>query len=140
MNKAITELREYALWRTSLDISPQRIAEIDEKMVALGGGGADSPVMSSGNKREERLIAYIDEKTELLKTLETLKAKQIYIEKCLSKLTDTERKVLEVFYLSGMRYSCAMEKLVAENVYSDSQIERIKADALRKYSLCAFGK
>ena len=140
MNKTIQELKDYSLWRHSLEIIPQRIAEIDEKMLSLGGGSTDTPVKSSGNKREKRLIAYIDEKTELLKTLETLKAKQIYIEKCLSMLTDTERKVLDAFYLSGMEYSDAMEKLVAETVYSDSQIERIKADALRKYSLCAFGK
>lgn len=140
MNKAITELKEYSLWRTSIDIIPQRITEIEEKMIALGGGGADSPVMSSGNKREERLVAYIDEKNELERTLEINKAKQKYIEKGLSMLTDTERKVLEVFYMSGMKYSDAMEKLVLENVYSESQIERIKADALRKYSLCVFGR
>lgn len=140
MNKAITELKEYSLWRTSIDIIPQRITEIEEKMIALGGGGANSPVMSSGNKREERLVAYIDEKNELERTLEINKAKQKYIEKGLSMLTDTERKVLEVFYMSGMKYSDAMEKLVLENVYSESQIERIKADALRKYSLCVFGR
>lgn len=140
MNKAIRELQDYALWKNSIEIIPQRIAEIDEKMVALGGGGADAPVMSSGNKREERLVAYIDEKSELLKTLEVNKAKQKYIEKGLSVLTEDERKVLEGFYMSKLRHNEAKEMLMDKLGYADTSIESIRKTALRKYTMCEFGK
>lgn len=142
MDKIIQELKDYALWRHSLDIIPQRIAEIDEKMLSLGGGGADTPVKSSGtNKQEEKLCACIDEKIKLQKTLDGLQIKKKYIEDGLSKLSDEERSVLDIFYMQGLKYHDALEKCLIEMPYmTESTIDRTKRRALRKYSLCEFGK
>lgn len=142
MDKVIQELKDYALWRHSLEIIPQRIAEIDEKMLSLGGGGADTPVKSSGtNKQEEKLCACIDEKITLQKTLDSLTIKKIYIEDGLSRLTSDERSVLEVFYMRNLKYHEALETCLTEMPYmTESTIDRTKRRALRKYSLCEFGK
>lgn len=142
MDKIIQELKDYALWRHSLDIIPQRIAEIDEKMLSLGGGGADTPVKSSGtNKQEEKLCACIDEKIKLQKTLDGLQIKKKYIEDGLLKLSDEERSVLDIFYMQGLKYHDALEKCLIEMPYmTESTIDRTKRRALRKYSLCEFGK
>ena len=142
MDKIIQELKDYALWRHSLDIIPQRIAEIDEKMLSLGGGGSDTPVKSSGtNKQEEKLCACIDEKIKLQKTLDGLQIKKKYIEDGLSKLSDEERSVLDIFYMQGLKYHDALEKCLIEMPYmTESTIDRTKRRALRKYSLCEFGK
>lgn len=142
MDKIIQELKDYSLWRHSLEIIPQRIAEIDEKMLSLGGGGADTPVKSSGtNKQEEKLCACIDEKIKLQKTLDGLQIKKKYIEDGLLKLSDEERSVLDIFYMQGLKYHDALEKCLIEMPYmTESTIDRTKRRALRKYSLCEFGK
>lgn len=142
MDKVIQELKDYALWRHSLDVIPQRIAEIEERMLSIGGGGADAPVKSSGNnKQEEKLCACIDEKAKLQKTLESLQKKKKYIEEGLARLKDEERAVLDIFYMQGLRYHDALEKCISEMPYmTESTIDRTKRRALRKYSLCEFGK
>lgn len=142
MDKIIQELKDYSLWRHSLEIIPQRIAEIDEKMLSLGGGGADTPVKSSGiNKQEEKLCACIDEKIKLQKTLDGLQIKKKYIDDGLAMLTEEERGVLDIFYMQGLKYHDALEKCLAEMPYmTESTIDRTKRRALRKYSLCEFGK
>lgn len=141
MDKIIQELKDYSLWRHSLDIIPQRIAEIEERMLSLGGGGADAPVKSSGtNKQEEKLCACIDEKNELQKTLEARLKKKEYIEEGLSRLNEDELKILDIFYMQGLKYHEALEKSIVVTHMSESVIDRTRRRALRKYSLCEFGK
>ena len=142
MDKIIQELKDYALWRHSLEIIPQRIAEVDGMMLSLGGSGADTPVKSSGtNKQEERLCTLIDEKMKLQKTLDTLTMKKKYIEEGLDKLSGEERGVLDIFYMRGLKYHDALEKCLEEMPYmTESTVDRTKRRALRKYSLCEFGK
>ena len=141
MDKIVQELKDYSLWRHSLDIIPQRIAEIEERMLSLGGGGADAPVKSSGtNKQEEKLCACIDEKNELQKTLEARLKKKEYIEEGLSRLNEDELKILDIFYMQGLKYHEALEKSIVVTHMSESVIDRTRRRALRKYSLCEFGK
>ena len=141
MDKIIQELKDYSLWRHSLDIIPQRIAEIEERMLSLGGGGADAPVKSSGtNKQEEKLCACIDEKNELQKTLEARLKKKEYIEEGLSRLNEDELKILDIFYMQGLKYHEALEKSIVVTCMSESVVDRTRRRALRKYSLCEFGK
>lgn len=141
MNKAIEELKNYAIWKVSLETIPERLAEIEDRMLKLGGGSFDAPVKSGGgNKREEMLVNCITEKEELLKTLERNKARKEYIEKGLSVLNKDEREILETFYVSNLRHNEAKEKLVTEMGYAETSIERIRSTALRKYSLAGFGK
>jgi DNA-directed RNA polymerase specialized sigma24 family protein len=141
MNKIIQELKDYALWKDSLEIIPQRIAEIDERMQSLGGGKTDTPVKNSGtNKQEEKLCQCIDEKTELLKTLELRTKKKEYIEKGLAHLTEEEQKVLDIFYMRSLKYGEAVNVAMIEMNMSEKSVDRTRRSALRKYSLCEFGK
>jgi DNA-directed RNA polymerase specialized sigma24 family protein len=141
MNKIIQELNDYALWKDSLEIIPQRIAEIDERMQSLGGGKTDTPVKNSGtNKQEEKLCQCIDEKTELLKTLESRTKKKEYIEKGLSRLSEEEQKALDIFYMRSLKYGEAVNVAMSEMNMSEKSVERTRRSALRKYSLCEFGK
>jgi hypothetical protein len=141
MNKIIQELKDYALWKDSLEIIPQRIAEIDERMQSLGGGKTDTPVKNSGtNKQEEKLCQCIDEKTELLKTLESRTKKKEYIEKGLAHLTEEEQKVLDIFYMRSLKYGEAVNVAMNEMNMSEKSVDRTRRSALRKYSLCEFGK
>ena len=141
MNKIIQELKDYALWKDSLEIIPQRIAEIDERMQSLGGGKTDTPVKNSGtNKQEEKLCQCIDEKTELLKTLESRTKKKEYIEKGLAHLTKEEQKALDIFYMRSLGYGEAVNVAMIEMNMSEKSVDRTRRSALRKYSLCEFGK
>jgi hypothetical protein len=141
MNKIIQGLNDYALWKDSLEIIPQRIAEIDERMQSLGGGKTDTPVKNSGtNKQEEKLCQCIDEKTELLKTLESRTKKKEYIEKGLAHLTEEEQKALDIFYMRSLKYGEAVNVAMIEMNMSEKSVERTRRSALRKYSLCEFGK
>lgn len=141
MNKIIQELKDYALWKDSLEIIPQRIAEIDERMQSLGGGKTDTPVKNSGtNKQEEKLCQCIDEKTELLKTLESRTKKKEYIEKGLARLTEEEQKALDIFYMRSLGYGEAVNVAMIEMNMSEKSVDRTRRSALRKYSLCEFGK
>jgi hypothetical protein len=141
MNKIIQELKDYALWKDSLEIIPQRIAEIDERMQSLGGGKTDTPVKNSGtNKQEEKLCQCIDEKTELLKTLESRTKKKEYIEKGLAHLTEEEQKALDIFYMRSLGYGEAVNVAMIEMNMSEKSVDRTRRSALRKYSLCEFGK
>ena len=141
MNKIIQELKDYALWKVSLETIPQRIAEIDERMQSLGGGKTDTPVKNSGtNKQEEKLCQCIDEKTELLKTLESRTKKKEYIEKGLAHLTEEEQKVLDIFYMRSLKYGEAVNVAMIEMNMSEKSVDRTRRSALRKYSLCEFGK
>lgn len=141
MDKIGNELREYSIWRESIDVIPKRIAEIDERMLSLGGGGNDAPVKNSGkNRQEEKLCACIDEKTELLNTLESRIRKKEVIEKGLSVLSETEKSVLEIFYMKGLGYTDALYSCIDSLHRSKSAVERIRKRAIKKYSLCTYGK
>ena len=140
MKKIVQELSDYALWKDSFDIIRQRIAEIEDEMVGFGGGGADAPVKKSGNDREKRLCALIDEKTELINTLEKRIKQKEYIEKGLDRLTEEERNVLDIFYMRSLKYGEAMNTALRDLPMCEKTIDRTRQNALRKYSLCEFGK
>lgn len=141
MDKIGNELREYSIWRESIDVIPKRIAEIDERMLSLGGGGNDAPVKNSGkNRQEEKLCACIDEKTELLNTLESRIRQKEIVEKGLSVLSETELTVLTVFYMQGLGYTDALYTCIEDMHRSKSAVERIRKRAINKYSLCTYGK
>jgi FixJ family two-component response regulator len=110
-------------------------------MQSLGGGKTDTPVKNSGtNKQEEKLCQCIDEKTELLKTLELRTKKKEYIEKGLAHLTEEEQKVLDIFYMRSLKYGEAVNVAMIEMNMSEKSVDRTRRSALRKYSLCEFGK
>ena len=55
-------------------------------------------------------------------------------------LTEDELAIIDIFYLQGLKYHEALEKSIVTRNLSEATVDRIRRRALRKYSLCEFGK
>lgn len=135
---AIDDLREYPALQESVASIPEEIKEIEKDMQLVKGTRYDkTPVEGGSSGYEERLINYIDLKTRLGENLAVASGRAERIERGLSVLTETERLVLERFYI--YREPRYLDRLCGELGYEQAQVYRIKDSALKKFTLARCG-
>lgn len=132
-------LKDYGALKESLVALEEQIAHLESDYKSLKSARADgTPVKGGGNGREDALLTNIVQRDELCKNLEAAKLRVKQVDRGLSVLNDTQRKVLERFYI--YRVSGFVDKLCDELNVEQATVYRIKNEALRRFTLATYGR
>jgi DNA-directed RNA polymerase sigma subunit (sigma70/sigma32) len=135
---AAEELKDYGRRKESLTNIPERIRQINAELSSIKSAMSDStPVKGGGNHREDHLIELIMMKGELEENLVLARRRVRLIERGLNGITEQERKILDMFYISRQRNY--ISRLCEELGYEERNIYKLKDAALRKYVLAMYG-
>lgn len=135
---AADDLRRYPTQKASLDNIIERMIAANERMTAVKGATLDRvPVHGGGSAVEDKILDCITERERLKLTYAATKRLVDIVERGLAALTDTERRVLELFYITPARGN--VERLMSELGYEKAQIYRLKDTALNKFTTALYG-
>lgn len=135
---AIEDLRIYAAQKQSLKNIPERIEGLREDKFRIKGSTLSAVPMHGGASRyEDKLLNCITEIGRLEELIPPIQRKVTLIEKGLSGLSDTERKVLDGFYI--MPTNGSVQRLAMDLGYEQRQVYRIRDAALYRYTITMFG-
>lgn len=134
------ELRAYTDLKGSLSNIKQRIAMLEDKSISVrAASSSTTPVMGGGNRYEEALIDCMAEKARLTELLKVNWRRVQLIERGLKALDETERAVINRFFICDMRPEAAINCLIEELGYERAQIYRVRNRALYRYTIAEFG-
>jgi DNA-directed RNA polymerase specialized sigma subunit len=135
---AVQDLKKYAGLKASLNNIEERIEVLEMKFTGVKGSKTDKiPVQGGGSRWEDYMLDNIVER-ERLQLLHTADTRLLaIIDRGLSSLNKTERLVLERFFIHRQRDH--VEGLIAELNLEQSQIYRIKDQALYKFTVNMYG-
>ena len=106
VKEAESKLRDYAAKEQSLESVAERIAQLQAEMTCVRSATTDSTaVHGGGNCREVALLNNISEQTELERAKKETKEWVEWVNKALSALSDSERHVLDRFYIRNEKYA-----------------------------------
>lgn len=135
---AVQDLKKYAGIKASLDNIAERVEMLEMRFTSIKGQQTDrTPVQGGGSRWEDFLLDNIVER-ERLTLLHTVDTKLVaLIDKGLASLNQTERKVLDRFFIHRQRDHVG--SLAKELHLEQSQIYRIKDQALYKLTINMYG-
>lgn len=135
---AVQRLKAYESRREAIKNIPEEIALLTQRFQSIRAAVTDgTPVQESGNRREEMLVYNIAKREELKINLEIVWREVRLTEKGLAALSDEERRILELFYITRGKKS--VERLCEELFVSKTELYRRKDEALRKFTMCSYG-
>ena len=136
---AIQRLRDYESRKEAIDNLTEQIKLLEDKFTAIRSATTDSTPVQGGNenKREQMLINNIATREELQNNLEITKQEIAITEKGLAALTETEKKILQRFYIN--RTKGYVERLCDELYISKTELYRQKEDALKRFTMVCYG-
>jgi hypothetical protein len=138
VKEAESKLRDYAAKEQSLESVAERIAQLQAEMTCVRSATTDSTaVHGGGNCREDALLNNISERTELERAKQKTAEWVEWVNKALRALTDTDRHLLDVFYIN--RHKGYVERLCEEMNIEKSQVYNRKNAALRKFTISLYG-
>lgn len=135
--EAVEKLSEYDARKAALGSIPEELKRLELAMTGIRCGGCDGVKVAGGGKREDQLLSMLVKKEELENLLEQTKIWVRRVEAGLKKLEDTERTLLERFYISPEKY--AAESLAGELCVDIKTVYRWKDAAIRKFTMCLYG-
>lgn len=136
---AIQRLRDYEDRKAAIDSLAEQIELLEDKFTAIRAATTDGTPVQGGNenRREQMLIHNIATREELTKSLELTKKEVEITEKGLAALTETEKKILQRFYIN--RTKGYVERLCDELYISKTELYRQKDDALKRFTMVCYG-
>lgn len=135
---AIRELRELEGRKTAARNLRERICVLEADATSTRGVTASPvPIRGGGNRNEERLIRYLQQKDQLERRLSALEQTIAVTQRTLDSMAQPRRRALELFYID--RPCGYMWKLMDELGYSRSAVYRLKDDALEEFCLKMYG-
>jgi hypothetical protein len=135
---AIQDLKKYDGLKSSLDNIADRIEALEEKFTGIRGAATDKvPVSGGGSHWEDFLLDNIVERERLKLTYNANKKLVAVTERGLAALNNTERKVLNRFFMNRPRDHIRV--LCEELHLEQAQIYRIKDQALYKFTVYMYG-
>lgn len=131
-------LRNHLGRSAAIDNLPDVIRLLELKYVSIRSAITDqTPVQGGGNQREEMLNANIERRERCKRALEEAKLATKIVNRALGTLTDKERHILEVKYISHTRRST--QRLMQEYCFADeSSVHRLCNRAIEHFALAAF--
>ena len=138
-NWAVNELQSYEAQKQATVNLPERIRDIEERMIGLRSSGSDSiAVKGGGSGREDMYINCICQQAELEKSLKRAQSEVRQIERALSVLSKEEQSILRRFYIDAERG--AARRLAEDLGIEEKAVYRRKDTALRLFTIAIFGK
>lgn len=135
---AIEDLRNYTYHRDSIKNIPERIQALKEQFEAIKcANSSRDPVQGGTSRVEDSMLNNIVERQRLHHTLIATKRLVCLVQRGLAGLDETERRVLDRFYINRTRGH--VEMLENELHAESSTIYRIKDQALYKFTIAMYG-
>lgn len=133
-------LWQYTSYKAYIENAKEELAEMDKD--AGVGMGIDyskdklAPTYKFSSMTESEAEQRIDRKELLQKQIEIISHKLNRIERALNALSETDRKIIEMYYFQGKR----IWEIQFEVQYSDRQVKRKKRYALEKLKISIYGE
>lgn len=135
---SIQRLKDYERRQQSLSAIEGHIKALEYQYTAIRSATNDAtPVQESTNRREQMLIENIAARQELENNKRIAEREIELTEKGLAGLTEEERRILELFFIS--RPSDHIERLCDELFIGKSELYRRKDDALKNFTMATYG-
>jgi len=137
----IGAIRDYASMRNIINITPQDIKELYDRMVSPRSGKmSHTPRNYNPGSAEDKLASSLDKLDAMQERYRLAIEYMGWFEPAWGSLTDTEQLVLKEFYMTDNRKSGATARLEETLNYGHSQIDRLRHKALNRLSILLFGK
>ena len=134
---AIQRLKDYDFRKSSIENIKLQIETLEGQYLSIKSPQFDGMPRGSGGKDENILIENIARRDELRFNLGIAEREVRITESALSVLSDDEKVILELFYIS--RPYNHIQKLMDKLHVSQSELFRRKDSALRKFTMAAYG-
>ena len=137
IQEAIDRLEEFDQLYTAVDNIRQELAALNAEKDMLGSQKmSDMPKGGSGEP-DGRLCNNIAKRKELAQRLEITQRRIRQVESVLEKLTDDERKLVEIIYIRGGKH--AIEKAMDEFHVEQAHIYRTRNKIIKKIAKMFLG-
>lgn len=135
---SIERLKDYNARCVATETIPEQIKTLELQYRSIRSATTEeTPVRGGASTREDVLLNNIAKREELKRNLEIAEREIGITNRGLSVLNVQERRVLTMFYID--RPKGYMEALCDEMAYEKSKIYQIKDEALRKFTMAAYG-
>lgn len=135
---AIQDLKRYDGLKRSVQAINERIELLEMQKCLISSTDTERiMVQSTPANIDDRLIDNIVQRERLMMNLEINQKLIGLIERGLSALNDTEKRVLDLFYIS--RRKNHIDTLMTELCYEQAMIYKIKDQALYNFTVNMFG-
>ena len=127
--------------REIINITPQETKALYDRMTSVGGRPLTGiPTSWNPQAGEDRLIKSLDTLDVIQERYRQAVEYMSWFEPAWATLTDTEQVVLREFYMGDNLRSGAAIRLQERLNFSERQVHRIRAQALKRMSHLLFGK
>lgn len=135
----VDKLKEHPYKLKAVKNLTERIYQLESSLYNVSVLTDQEPVIgNSGKTVEDKHINTLMEIEELKLSLKETKREIKWIEKSMECLDDLEKTIIYAFYIQKIRY--CREYLQRELGYSQTQIYRIREQALKKMCVSMYGR
>ena len=135
---AVQDLRKYAALKAGVENIAARVEALEVKFAGIKSANTtETPVTGGESKYEDFLLDNIVERERLKLLSQADRLLLAVIDRGLAALNDTERRVLDRFFIH--RIKDHVPRLTKELHLEQSQIYRIKDQALYKFTVNMYG-
>lgn len=137
-SEAIEKLKKYEAHRRALENIPQEIKRLESAYAGIRSAVTDgTPVSGGSNTREDAMLSNITHRDELKRRLKEARLWVRIVDNALAVLDDSERKVLDRFYINRKKGN--VDKLCEELGRERSAIYARRDAALRHFTIALYG-
>lgn len=138
---AIAALRDYTTMRDVINITPQEIKDLYNKITVPRCVQINGLPRAQASQGQESIMASSLDKLDVLQERYRQAVEyMVWFEPAWSTLMDDEQRILKEFYMVGSRRSGATKRLQVELDYSLRQIDRLREKAVSRMTLMLFGR
>lgn len=136
--EAIAKLRCYNARKNAIATIPQEIKRLEDEFDYISTAGADGALPRKGGaKTEDVLLTNAAHRDELKRSLRQAEAAVEIVDKGLAVLDDTERLILDRFYISPAKGN--VDRLCEELFLEKSAVYDRKDKAIRRFTIAMYG-
>lgn len=132
-------LYNYNMLKINIEIADKQLEELREEDGLTGidyNGIQTSETYKITSQTEDAAVRNITAEELIIKRKEKLQNKLEMLDMLLDGLNDTERKIIELFYMEGKQWW----QIAYEVKYSESHSRAIRREAIKKLALGMFGE
>lgn len=137
--EALNDLQLHNARKQALENIPSRIAELEAASVAIRSSTSDgTPVKGGGSGRENALLNNIVSRQKLEDSLRKTREAVDRVERALSVLVESDRRILDCFYISPRKGAAA--QLASDLRIDEKTVYNRRNIAVRLFSVAMFGE
>jgi hypothetical protein len=141
ISATIGAIRDYQSMRSVINITPQDIKELYDRMVSTRSPQLSGmPHARNPHAKEDELVKSLDKLDIMQERYRQAIEYMAWFEPSWGSLTDNEQLIIQEFYMNGSLKSGANARLQQKLDYSESQIDKLRSKALIRLSFLLFGK